>query len=332
MHHSFSKKIILLTVWALLFLRTGVRAQTDTAQNSYTLSTELDSSIYQAQKLPNKKKVRLVTVAHIAGYGGSLAALSILWYSKYPQTSFHFYNDNAQWLQVDKAGHIYSAYLESKVSSEMWRWAGLSRKKSIWLGGLSGVAFQSVIEILDGFSSQYGFSTGDFAANMIGSGIFISQQLAWDEQKIKLKFSTHLKNYKSPELEMRADKLYGSTAVERFLKDYNAQSYWLSANIHSLFHLDGWPSWLNISIGYGANGMFGGTENIARDENGQITFDGRDIRRYRQWYLSPDIDFSKIKTNKKGVRILLFILDSFKFPAPALELSQGQVHVRGLVF
>ena len=51
---------------------------------------------------------------------------------------------------MDKVGHIYSAYTESKVTMEVWRWAGLPRKKSIWIGGLSGVAYQSIIEILDG--------------------------------------------------------------------------------------------------------------------------------------------------------------------------------------
>ena len=55
---------------------------------------------------------------------------------------------------------------------KLWRWAGLPRKKRIWLGGLSGVAYQSIIEILDGFSSQYGFSPGDFTANIVGFGYF----------------------------------------------------------------------------------------------------------------------------------------------------------------
>lgn len=327
-----SKKILWLALLVLCFCEQQVHAQQDTTQDIFASQAAEDSVLALLKPVPNKKRVRLVTGGLIAGYGGSLAALSILWYSQYPQTKFHFFNDNDEWLQVDKAGHMYSAYLESKATSELWRWAGLPRKKRIWLGGLSGVAFQSVIEILDGFSSEYGFSTGDFAANMLGSGLFISQELAWDEQKIKLKFSTHLKKYASPELETRADKLYGTTSIERFLKDYNAQTYWLSANIYSLFHIDGWPSWLNISIGYGADGMFGGTENIARNKDGQITFDRRDIRRYRQWYLAPDIDFTKIKTNKKVMQVLLFILNSFKFPAPALELSRGKIQLRGLVF
>src|SRR6185312_5684809 len=156
----------------------------------------------------NKKRVRLVTAANIVGYGGTLIGLNAIWYAKYPRSSFHFFNDDAEWQQMDKVGHIYSAYTESRATMEAWRWVGLSRKKSIWIGGLSGVAYQSIIEILDGFSSQYGFSPGDFTANIIGSASFISQELSWNEQKIQIKFSFHRKNYGSQQLNDRANDLY----------------------------------------------------------------------------------------------------------------------------
>lgn len=280
----------------------------------------------------NRKRIHLVTAANIVGYGGALVALNELWYANYPRSAFHFFNDDKEWQQMDKVGHAYSAYSESGASMELWRWAGLSRKKSIWIGGLSGVAYQSIIEVLDGFSSQYGFSPGDFAANIIGSSMFISQELAWNDQKIKMKFSFHRKNYGTPQLDMRADQLYGKTEIERFIKDYNGQSYWLSANIHSFFPKSTLPRWLNISFGYGAEGMFGGTQNVGYDDNGNITFDRRDIKRYRQWYLSPDIDFTKISTNKKGLKFLFFVLSALKFPAPTLEYSNGSFKGHWIVF
>ncbi|MBS1734006.1 MAG: DUF2279 domain-containing protein, partial [Bacteroidetes bacterium] len=52
-------------------------------------------------------------------------------------------------------------------------------------------------------------------------------------------------------------------------------------------------------------------------------FDRRDIKRYRQWYLAPDIDLTKIKTKKKAVRIALYVLSTVKFPTPSLEFSNG---------
>jgi uncharacterized protein YfiM (DUF2279 family) len=280
----------------------------------------------------NRHRVRLVTAANIVGYGGALVALNALWYAKFPRSGFHFFNDNAEWLQVDKAGHVYSAYSESRASMELWRWAGLSRKKRVWLGGLSGVVYQSVIEILDGFSSQYGFSNADFTANILGSGLFVGQEFAWDDQRIKLKFSFHKKNYGEADLNKRADDLYGKTEIERFIKDYNAQTYWLSANINAFFPGSKLPRWLSIAAGYGAEGMFGARSNIALDKNGVVIFDRSDIKRHRQWYLSPDIDFTKIRTNKKGLKFLFFMLSAVKFPAPTIEFSNGNFKGHWVVF
>ncbi len=42
-----------------------------------------------------------------------MVGLYSAWYSNYPQTNFHFFNDNNEWKQVDKVGHAYSAYIES---------------------------------------------------------------------------------------------------------------------------------------------------------------------------------------------------------------------------
>lgn len=279
-----------------------------------------------------RKRIRLVTAANIIGYGGTMVGLYQAWYKDYPQTKFHFFNDNGEWQQVDKVGHAYSAYIESKASMEMWRWAGVSRNKRIWLGGASGAVYQTIIETLDGFSGGWGWSWGDFGANVFGSGLLVAQEFAWDEQRITLKFSTHKKNYKDPQLSARADDLYGKSFSERFLKDYNAQTYWLSANIHSFISKQStFPKWLNIAVGYGADGMYGGYTNVFEDKNGN-TIDRTDIKRYRQWYLAPDVDFTRICTKSKFLKIAFFALNSFKFPTPSLELSKGKLKGNWLHF
>ena len=280
----------------------------------------------------NKKRVNLITAINIAGYGGSLLILNQAWYANYPRSSFHTFNDNKEWLQVDKVGHSWAAYNTGKASTEMWKWTGMNKKKAAIIGGLSGAAYLTVIEILDGFSSQWGFSWGDIGANVFGSGLFLSQELAWGEQRIQYKFSFHRKNYGEQMLNERSNKLYGNSWYERMLKDYNGQSYWLSANLKSFFPKSNLPAWLNLSFGYGAEGMFGGFDNTAKDKDGNITFDRRDIKRYRQWYLAPDIDFTKIKTNKKWLRTAFYFLNAFKFPAPTLELSNGKLKAHALYF
>jgi len=97
-----------------------------------------------------------VTIGNIVGYSGVMAGLYSAWYKDYPQTHFHTFNDSREWLQVDKVGHLYSAYIASRGSMEMWRWTGIERKKRIWIGGMSGAVYLTVIETLDGFSSNWG--------------------------------------------------------------------------------------------------------------------------------------------------------------------------------
>lgn len=174
--------------------------------------------------------------------------------------------------------------------------------------------------MLDGFSTEWGFSWGDYTANLLGTGMLIGQEFGWKEQRIQLKFSSHRRNYGNEKLTERANDIYGSNLSERTLKDYNAQTYWLSANLKSFFKESNLPPWVNIAVGYGAEGMFGALDNKWTDGNG-VVYNFNDIQRYRQYYIAPDIDFTKIKTKSKFLRTGLFILKSFKFLAPSLEFS-----------
>jgi uncharacterized protein YfiM (DUF2279 family) len=264
-------------------------------------------------------------------YGGSFFFLSQAWYKDYPRSSFHSFNDAGEWMQMDKIGHAWTAYNTGKATAAFWKWAGVNNKKAVLLGTGSSLLYMLSIEYLDGHSAEWGWSWADVAADVSGSLLFASQQLAWKEQKILLKFSAHKYNY-GASLDERADELFGSSLPERLLKDYNAQTYWLSFNINSLLKKEDFPAWLNVSIGYGAQGMFGGYENLARDKNGNIIFDRRDIQRYRQWYLAPDVDLTKIKTNSRFLRTVLFALNILKVPSPALEFSNNKLSVRGLAF
>jgi uncharacterized protein YfiM (DUF2279 family) len=281
---------------------------------------------------PDKKRVWLVASANVVAYSTVMIGLNSAWYKNYPQTHFHTFNDFPEWLQVDKAGHLFSAYAESRGSMELWRWTGIDRKKRIWIGGMSGAFYQTVIEVLDGFSAGWGWSWGDFSANMIGSGALVTQELIWNDQRIKFKFSYNSKHYRDSELNQRSDQLFGNTMAERLIKDYNAQTYWASASLKPFFKNSNLPSWLSLAVGYGAEGLFGGTENKAMDKDGNITFSRPDIKRYRQWYLAPDIDLSRIKTKSKAINFLLTGLSVLKFPAPTLELSNGKLKMHAVYF
>jgi hypothetical protein len=315
-------KIILSVIFAILFF-IGSMAQ-DSANKTLKYTTNSSTSF-------NKKRAFVVGGAFAVTYTSSLLALNQTWYKNYPKTSFHTYNDSGEWLQMDKIGHGWSAYNLSNLSTAAWRWAGLPEKTSVFIGSLTGFSYLGIIEILDAHSEKWGWSWADMVANVGGSSLFALQQLAWKEQRIQLKFSAHRKKY-VPELELRANELFGQSLAERILKDYNGQAVWASFNINSFSRKTNIPGWLNISIGYGADGMFGGYENIGYDKNGNISFNRTDIKRFRQWYLSPDVDFTKIKTSSKFLRTILAGLNTIKIPAPALELSNGKLKGHWLYF
>ncbi|MEY4728489.1 MAG: hypothetical protein RLZZ390_1013, partial [Bacteroidota bacterium] len=151
-------------------------------------------------------------------WGGTFYALNNTWYANYPKAKFHLYNDWKEWQQMDKMGHFWSTYQISRHTSNIWQWAGLKREKAIWVGAVSGMAYLSVIEILDGYSDKWGFSIPDVLANTAGAGLFLGQELLWKEQRISLKLS--YSPYQYGDLKYRADQLFGSGDVERLLKDY----------------------------------------------------------------------------------------------------------------
>jgi hypothetical protein len=278
---------------------------------------------------PDKKRIWIVGGSQAALWTGSFMALNKAWYADYPKESFHFFNDWDEWQQMDKAGHAWSSYQLSRLSGDMWRWTGIKDKKAIWLGGISGVAYLSIIEILDGFSAEWGFSTGDMLMNIAGAGLYVSQELGWKEQRIQLKMSYYPYSY-DPQDKDRALELFGESTAEKILKDYNAQTYWLSANIHSFFPDSRIPRWLNLSLGYNARVMLGGTENIWTDEAGN-TIDRTEVERYRRFFLSVDVDLTRIRTRSKFLRSVFSVVNMVKVPAPALEWdSRG--NFRGHLF
>ena len=278
----------------------------------------------------NRGRVRLVAGLNVAVYAGTLLALNEAWYKGYPRTGFHTFNDSREWQQVDKAGHAWSAYNLGKYSTDLWKWAGLPHKKATWIGGLSGAAYLTVIELLDAHSARWGWSWADMGANVLGSGMFISQSLAWNEQRIQLKFSFHRKSYNAS-TNARADDLFGSSLAARTLKDYNGQTYWLSINLKSFFRESKLPAWLSIAGGYGAEGMLGGFENKWTNTDGSIVT-RYDIQRRRQYFFALDVDLTKIKTTNKSLRTMLNILNAIKLPSPALEFSGGKVKGHWLYF
>ncbi|CAN5371193.1 DUF2279 domain-containing protein [soil metagenome] len=313
----------------LAFAVVPASAQNDSIQIKQTLvdttSNKLDVCGFAYQPVFSKKRFALVTGTEAILYVSSIVGLNELWYKDYPRSNFHSFNDNQEWLQMDKVGHLTSAYYVGRVGIRLLKWSGVERKKAIWYGGMLGFAYQNTIEVLDGYSSEWGFSWGDFTANTGGTLLCIGQELAWHEQRIVLKYSFQQIDY----AKFRPNVL-GKNLQENMLKDYNGQTYWLSVNPASfMVSSTKFPKWLNIAFGYGANGMTGGDFNPPYiDEKGfQIYHE-----RYRQYYLSFDVDLTRIKTKSKFLNTVFYSIGFLKIPAPAIEFSEKGVKVSLLGF
>ena len=87
-----------------------------------------------------------------------------------------------------------------------------------------------------------------------------------------------------------------------------------------------------MAIGYRANGMLGGKENVWIDDAGN-QIQRKDVARVRHFYLSPDIDFTKIRTHRRILKKFFFLLNAVKVPAPAIGVdSRGKLKLHALAF
>ena len=288
----------------------------------------ISSSLFSQSKLNdflkpsdslNKSRRNAVVITETSLAAITLIGLNQLWYADYPRSSFKTIDDSSEWLQMDKLGHMFSSYQLGSLGANTLNWAGVRKKDQLLYGATLGFTFLTAVEIMDGFSEEWGFSWTDIAANAAGTALYIGQELLWEEQRILLKYSFHRTQFA-----LQRPEILGDGFIEELLKDYNGQTYWLSANINSFLKTDDIPNWLNLAFGYGAEGMLTGDPNDPLFLNQE---------RIRQYYLSLDIDLSRIKTNSHFLKTIFGVFNLIKVPFPTLELnSNGRLKMHSLYF
>ena len=298
-----NQALLSLKMWVLvtLCIPSGLMAQKD---------------FFQPSPDYNPTRVRGVVIAETVGGAVITLGLNYLWYKKFPHSRFHLFNDNKEWLNMDKMGHATTAYNIAAIQSDLMHWGGIRSGTSALIGTLTSLGFMTMIEIMDGHSDKWGFSKGDMLANIAGCLLYEGQQLMWNQQRISLKYSYHhtlFAQYYPQEL--------GSNLPQRMLKDYNGQTYWLSFNIASFLPgSSSFPRWLNLSTGYGAEGMIGAEGNPQEINGKKIPY----FRRYRQFYFGFDTDLYRISNLTPFSTTLLKLNRTLKTPAPALEWNDQQ--------
>lgn len=329
--------LALRTTLLLLFLSVNIlTAQVPAEVGSISSEKDLPLLSLEPATSFNKKRFWVCTGTGTAVYSGVSVALWKAWYADYPRGKFRTFNDMPEWMGMDKAGHAFSAFIEANYVSQGARWTGLGRRKAMWVGVGVGMGLQATVEVMDGFSKEWGFSWGDIGFNTLGVGIFAAQELAWQEQRIIFKASGARPSYPTDpifsldgghptSLDERATELYGTSPFEVILKDYNALTVWASANVHSFMpnrKSSRLPPWLNIAVGYGAGNIYGGFKNEWETDTGiNFSLDDATYPRYRQFFISPDIDLTRIPTRHRWLKFTLGVLNWIKIPAPALEVN-----------
>lgn len=315
-----SRKLI---VFILICLPVAISAQ----ENRVSFLTPSDTL--------NKNRFWFSLAGTTAAYSGTSFALYHVWYKNYELTKFHTFKDMREWKQMDKTGHLLTTYTQARIAYGGARWTGMQKNPAIWSGVGVGMVLQSTLEIMDGYSAKWGFSWSDMGFNALGAAMFATQEYFWDEQRFILKISAPPIRY--PEIPVysidgqsvttpaiRARELFGTNYGELFLKDYNSLTLWLSFSPNIFLKKDKrfFPDWLNLSVGYSAENLYGGYSNSWTNEEGAIfELPSADFPRYRQAYLSLDVDLTKIKTNSKFLKTVFYTFNFIKIPAPALEIN-----------
>lgn len=271
----------------------------------------------------NKTRTWLVVGGTTVATAGLYGYLGAVWYSGQTRSRFHWYDDWRYWQQLDKLGHAYGAYQESRAMTRLLLWAGWKRRNAAVWGGVSGFLLQSPIEIFDGFMRDYGASSADLVFNAAGAGLCALNELLWAEQRLQLRFSYFPTDYPK-----KRPDLLGRSVAQQLLKDYNGQTYWLGVRLSSFLPTGKaktiWPAWLNPAIGYSGGGMLGGY--------GDLDWPTVRAREYRRFFLSLQIDWEQIKTNSAGLKLLFYALNCLHVPAPALEWSSGNFRAHAMYF
>jgi len=265
--------------------------------------------------IPTKKRVIISSSIIGLGYVSSLIALYDVWYAEFPKSTFHFYNDGSNWMQMDKFGHGFSGYLLSQKAGDLYRWSGV-KKSYPWIGFGIGMSYLGALEFMDAYNQGWGFSTYDVLANFSGGALYLSQELIFKKQLVLPKFSFFPSKYAAYRPEV-----LGKNFPEQLLKDYNGQTYWFSFPIGGFAPSVKKMNWLCLSLGYSVD------QKLVGDQDAYL-----DFRASRQFLVSLDIDLTRLPIKNPTLKKVLAQLNMIKIPFSALMIQQGNLSFKPISF
>ena len=282
-----------------------------------TFSQEYDS-------IQKRKRLKTINSVAYVGSGASLIFLNEVWYDQFEKSNFHFFNDLKEWRYMDKIGHVCTAYQMNLNSYAIFSKFQEDQNQVLLKSSLYSFSYLTGMEILDGFSKEWGFSWYDFLANGIGTGLFAFQQKKWNESRFDVKFSSHLTPYASCR-----PNLLGKSKLERVFKDYNGQTYWLTVDVNKFLKKEHKVmKWFNLAVGYSVDGLTGAYENPSLSSHGHDC----NYQRKSKLLLSLDVNLRNIKTKNRFLKSLLSPFSVIKIPFPTIEFMKNETNYYWLYF
>jgi hypothetical protein len=264
------------------------------------------------KKQINKTKIHPVRLSIVLG-GMFTAWLSMhIYYNrtwwKNKVSFFKFAEDPFYARDVDKLSHVYTANLIAVSSSELFDWSGLNPTLSMALGSVTAIAYETYIEINDGFSPDWGYDWGDMAGNFVGALYPIAQRYVPILRTVNVKWS-----FKPSWLEKKLRN------YPDLLDDYTSMKFWITFNPYDLLSKK-MQKWYPSILGFGLGVTLQNASHLISGANA-----------YREWFLAFDIDITKLPGNTGFLKALKKILNFYHIPTPGIKISHGTIWY-GLLF
>ena len=268
----------------------------------------------------NPNRLRWVIALNTAGIVGTYIYFIKPWWSG-KKSRFRFKLDwwDNYWLEVDKVGHFYANAQLTRASAHSYRFAGVPRRRSLWLGAANSLILYTAFELTDANFEKWGFSIPDYLANVLGAGFPLAQEY-WPSLKyFTLKIGYRPSRYYRDDTQGKRPGFIDYEPYEDIANDYDGLKYWMSMDINGLlprFARPIWPDWLNLAIGYGA-------QNLPQRN--------RALKR-RQVFVALDYNLDRLPGESAFLKNLKCVLNAIRFPAPALLIRHDGITAYGFKY
>lgn len=295
------KKIIYILM-ILFFVSVNNQAQdADSAKTQFEANVPLSlmSNMVPNNIDPLKTKVDYTSLAVVGGItlgvgvGVHIYQANAWWQNQ--SSKFKIVNDWEYALWLDKMGHFFGSALMAHGLSAGLEAANVDLEKSAIYGAIGAFAFETFIEIEDGFGPEWGFSPGDWGADFLGALYTVGQYYYPTLKHIQPRVSYF------PSKKYRDGEHKGN-----IIDDYAGQKYWLAFRMKELLPQnisEYWPSFLMLSVGMGLrdwDGYGGGKQDI---------------------FIALDLDAEQIPLYGPVWQFIKNTLNFIHFPMPGIRIT-----------